>query len=99
MGHLFAHVRLRPVADIRHLGEDVTVGILNIILPTLALLVCNLIYCGQRIMADLRHSRRADVTWGSLAFYGALMAVVSIVWATASGLTRPLKHNKKLTQQ
>ena len=61
-------------------------GILIIILLSLALLVCNMIYCGQRIMADLRHSRRAEVTWGSLAFCGALMAVLSMVWATAASL-------------
>ncbi len=49
-------------------------GILMVILLTLALLVCNLIYCGQRIMADLRQSRRTNVTLGSFAFCGALMA-------------------------
>ena len=61
-------------------------GNLIAILLTLALLVCNLIYCGKRIVADLRHSRSAEVTWGSLAFCGALMAMVLMVWATAASL-------------
>ena len=53
---------------------------------TLALLVCNLIYCGQRITADVRHSRHAQVTWGLLAFSGSLLAMVAMVWATLASL-------------
>lgn len=63
-------------------------GFLMVILMTLALLVCNLIYCGQRLMADLRQSRRANVTLGSFAFCGALMATVSMVWVTLASLSR-----------
>ncbi|MBJ6122236.1 hypothetical protein [Sphingomonas mollis] len=61
-------------------------SILTAVLLALALLVCNLIYCGRRIMTDLRHSRRVDVTWGSLAFCGAFMAMLSMAWATAASL-------------
>ena len=61
-------------------------GILMVILLTLALLVCNLIYCGQRIMADFRQSPRANVTLGSFAFCGAVMSTVSMVWATLASL-------------
>jgi len=60
--------------------------ILSFILLTPALLVCNLIYCGQRITADVRHSRHAQVTWGLLAFSGSLLAMVAMVWAALASL-------------
>lgn len=59
---------------------------LGFILLTLALLFCNLIYCGQHIAADLRHSRHARMTWGLLALSGSLLAVVAMVWATLASL-------------
>ena len=59
---------------------------LSFVLLTLALLACNLIYCGQRITADVRHSRRGQVTWGLLALSGSLLALVAMVWATVASL-------------
>lgn len=61
-------------------------SILVVIQLTLALLVCNVVYCARHIRADWRHSRRAEVTWGALALFSALVAVAAMVWATAASL-------------
>jgi len=51
-----------------------------------ALIVCNLIYCGQHIIADLRSSKRAQVALGVAAFSGALLAMLAMTWATLASL-------------
>lgn len=59
---------------------------LLLILLSLALLVCNVIYCGQRIMIDWKHSRNAQGTLGLLALSGALVAFGAMVWALLASL-------------
>jgi hypothetical protein len=76
------------LAAIRYLSDDRGVQMLNFILLTLGLLVCNLIYCSQRITADVRHSRHAQVTWGLLALSGSLLAAIAMVWATLASLAQ-----------
>ena len=61
-------------------------AMLSFILLTAILLVCNLIYCGQRIAADFNHSRYAQMAWGALALSGSLTALVAIVWAILASL-------------
>jgi hypothetical protein len=61
-------------------------GILFFILLTLGLLACNLIYCGQRIMTDLRLSRHAEAALGLFAICGALAAGGMMAWAATASL-------------
>ncbi|KPL67744.1 hypothetical protein SZ64_06195 [Erythrobacter sp. SG61-1L] len=58
----------------------------SFILLTATLLVCNLIYCGQHIIADLHRSRRAQMVWGLLALAGAIAALVAMAWGTLASL-------------
>lgn len=66
----------------------VSMGNLITILLALILLVCNLAYCGQRIVVDMRASKRDDVVYGLLALCGALLALVLMSWATFTSLGR-----------
>jgi hypothetical protein len=59
---------------------------LTLILMSLALLVCNAIYCGQRVIADFSHSQPAQGSWGLVALSGTLMALVGIIWALLASL-------------
>jgi hypothetical protein len=59
---------------------------LNLILLSLALLMCNAIYCGQRVIADFRHSRQAQGAWGLFALSGTLMALAGLIWVLLASL-------------
>jgi hypothetical protein len=59
---------------------------LSLILLLLALIMCNIFYCGQHIIADLRQSQHAQGAWGMLALSGALLALIAIVWALLASL-------------
>jgi hypothetical protein len=73
-----------PVADILCLGDDPAMLIL--ILLSLVLLACNVIYCGQRTLTDWKQARNTQATWGLLALSGALIALVAMVWALLASL-------------
>ncbi|GAA3702215.1 hypothetical protein GCM10022268_10000 [Sphingomonas cynarae] len=60
--------------------------VLSLILLLLALIVCNIIYCGQRIIADWRRLQHAQGAWGMLALSGALIALVAILWVFLGSL-------------
>lgn len=75
---------IAPIADIRRLSDNPAVLIL--ILLSVTLLVCNLIYCGQRIVADARQSRLAQMSWGLLALSGSIIALAAMVGATLASL-------------
>jgi hypothetical protein len=59
---------------------------LSLILLSLAFIVCNIIYCGQHLIADWRRSQHAQSAWGMLALSGALMALLAIIWALLASL-------------
>lgn len=59
---------------------------LTLILLSLALLVCNAIFCGQHVVTGWKQSRSAQVTWGLLALSGAVVALVAIVWVLLASL-------------
>jgi len=65
-----------------------SMGNLITILLTLILLVCNVAYCGRRIVVDLRASKRDRAVHGLLALCGALLALVFMSWATFTSLGR-----------
>ena len=73
-----------PFADILCLGDDPAMPIL--ILLSLALLACNVIYCAQRTLTDWKQAQNAQATWGLLALSGALMALLAMVWALLASL-------------
>ncbi len=58
----------------------------SFLVATMGLLVCNLAYCGKRIMADVRHGPSAEIAWGAMALSGSVLALVSMVWATLASL-------------
>lgn len=60
----------------------------SFLIVTMGLLICNLAYCGKRIMADVRHARSAEITWGIMALSGSVLALVSMVWATLASLAQ-----------
>lgn len=60
---------------------------LILILLTLALLLCNVVYCGQFAVADWKQSRHARGVWGLFAFVGAVTALLVMVWALLASLS------------
>lgn len=61
---------------------------LYFLLISLALLVCNAIYCARKMVADFKGSEPAAGIWGLLALAGALMALTGLTW----GLLASLAH-------
>jgi len=68
------------------MGEDRWMLTPDTILLFVTLLLCNLIYCSQRVMADLRRSRRGQAIWGFMALVGALIALGVMIWAALASL-------------
>jgi hypothetical protein len=60
---------------------------LIVIALSLALLACNVAFCGHRVTIDWSHGRSAQVIWGLLALSGALMAFFAMLWALLASLT------------
>ena len=73
-------------AGTRDLSDEPAMLMLSLILLSAALLVCNLIYCGQHIMADLHQSRRVQIVWGVAALSGSVLALIVMLWAILASL-------------
>lgn len=52
----------------------------------LALLACNALYCGQRVIIDFRNSRQVQVAYGLLALSGTIVAFAAATWALLASL-------------
>ena len=61
---------------------------LPFLLISMALLVCNAIYCSRKMFADFKGAEPAAGVWGLLALSGALMALTGLIW----GLLASLAH-------
>jgi hypothetical protein len=60
--------------------------VLIIILISLALMVCNAIYCVQKIIVDFKHSKQIDAVCGLFALTGTLAALIALTWMALASL-------------